>query len=128
VGAGDLTDFQLAGRTLFSLGLVKESEGNLSTWDGEWLRITRTGSHLSDLGPDDVLTGTLDEPPKGSSSDLAIHVGMFRERGPGAIAHDHPRGSVPEGWVEGEPHGSYAFAQSLRRAVEMLVDEVRGEP
>jgi len=123
VGTGDLSEFRMAGRTLSSLGLVKGSEGNLSIWDGERLRITRTGSRLSALGRSDVLEGTIDEPPDGASSDLAIHVRMYRDRGPGAVGHDHPQGSVPEGWIEGEPHGSYAFAESLQRAVQVLVDE-----
>ncbi len=125
MGAGHLTEFRTAGRTLFSLGLVKGSEGNLSTWDGTHLRITRTGSRLAELVEGDVLEGTLDVPPDGASSDLSIHAAMYRERGPGAVAHDHPPGSVPERWVLGEPHGGYAFAESLERAVEILVDEAR---
>ena len=122
MGAGDLSGFRVTGRTLSSLGLVKASEGNLSTWDGERLSITRTGSRLSELGPSEVLEGTLDDPPDDASSDLAIHLRLYRDHGPGAVGHAHPQGSVPEGWVEGEPHGSYAFAGSLERAVATLVD------
>ena len=125
MGARDLIGFRSAGRTLFSLGLVRASEGNLSTWDGERLVITRTGSELADLGEGDVLAGSLDVPPEGSSSDLGIHVTWYRERGPGAIAHAHPPGSVPEGWVEGEPHGRYAFAPTLEEAVDRLVEAAR---
>jgi len=125
VGAGDLSGFRAAGRTLFSLGLVKGSEGNLSVWDGERLRITRTGSELAQLAETDVLEGTLDEPPAGASSDLAIHVSTYRERGPGAIAHAHPPGSVPPGWVEGQPHGTYAHEPTLEEAVARLVREAR---
>jgi len=126
VGAGDLTRFRSAGRTLFSLGLVKGSEGNLSVWDGERLWITRTGSELARLTEGDVLEGTLDEPPTSASSDLELHRAMYREQGPGAVAHAHPAGSVPEGWVEGEPHGTYAHAQTLRAAVDRLVEQARG--
>jgi hypothetical protein len=50
---------------------------------------------------------------------------MYRERGPGAVVHAHPAGSVPEGWTEGQPHGRYVHAASLERAVERLVREVR---
>lgn len=123
--AGNLTAFRSAGRTLFSLGLVNGSEGNLSSFDGERLTITRTGSELARLGEGDVLEGTLDAPPAGSSSDLALHLAMYRERGPGAIAHAHPSGSVPDGWVEGQPHGSYAHAPTLKEAVDRLVREAR---
>ncbi len=125
MGAGDLSAFRSAGRTLFSLGLVRGSEGNLSVWDGERLRITRTGCELSRLGDDDILEGTLDDPPQDASSDLAIHVATYRERGPGAIAHAHPPGSVPPGWVEGQPHGAYAHEPTLGEAVERLVREAR---
>ena len=125
MGAGDLSEFRSAGRTLFSLGLVKGSEGNLSVWDGERLRITRTGSELARLGDRDVLDGTLDDPPERASSDLGLHVAMYRKDGPGAVAHGHPPGSVPPGWVEGQPHGTYAHAGTLEEAVDRLVEEAR---
>lgn len=125
MGAGDLTAFRSAGRTLFSLGLVKASEGNLSTFDGERLVITRAGSELAGLAEDDVLEGTLDAPPPASSSDLELHLRMYRERGPGTIAHAHPPDTVPEGWVEGQAHGTYAHAATLEEAVDRLVREAR---
>jgi len=125
VAGGDLSDFRTAGRTLLSLGLVRGSEGNLSVSDGVGLVITRTGSHLGDLGEGDVLEGTLGAPPAEASSDLTLHVAMYREYGPGAIAHAHPEGSVPEGWVEGEPHGVYAHRATLAEAVAAIVEEVR---
>jgi len=125
VGAGDLSEFRRAGRTLFSLGLVKASEGNLSVFDGERLLITRTGSELADLVEGDVLEGSLEGPPPQASSDLELHLAMYREHGPGAVAHAHPPGSVPEGWTEGEPHGTYAHAPTLAEAVEHLVTHER---
>lgn len=125
MAAGDLSAFRRAGRTLFSLGLVRGSEGNLSVWDGERLWITRTGCSLAELGPEDVLGGTLADPPEGASSDLEVHRAMYRELGPGAVVHAHPAGSVPEGWTEGQPHGRYVHAPSLDEAVRRLVDAVR---
>ena len=125
MGAGDLSGFRSAGRTLFSLGLVKGSEGNLSVWDGDRLWITRRGSELARLEEGDVLEGTLDEPPERASSDLGLHVAMYRERGPGAVAHAHPHGSVPDGWVQGQPHGTYAHAPTLGSAVDLLVEQAR---
>jgi L-fuculose-phosphate aldolase len=125
VAAGDVAPFHEAGRTLFSLGLVREREGNLSIWDGERLAITRTGSRLFELDDADVLEGTLDRPPEGASSDLALHVSMYRGTGPGAVVHAHPPGTVPEGWVEGQPHGRYVHAATLGEAVERLVAEAR---
>jgi ribulose-5-phosphate 4-epimerase/fuculose-1-phosphate aldolase len=129
VAAGDLADaladFRGAGRTLFSLGLVRGAEGNLSTWDGSRLRITRTGARLFELGAADVVEGSLQELPPGSSSDASLHVAMYRERGAGAIVHAHPPGTVPEGWVEGQDHGRYAHASTLEQSVQVLVAEAR---
>jgi hypothetical protein len=124
--AGDLlSEFRTAGRTLFSFGLVRETEGNLSMSDGHRLVITRTGSSLSELGSDDVLDGTLDEPPAGSSTDLAVHLATYRERGPGAVAHAHPPGTVPERQPPGADHGSYVHALTLADAVAEQIRRVR---
>ncbi|MGZ4149830.1 MAG: class II aldolase/adducin family protein [Actinomycetota bacterium] len=123
MAAGDLSAFVRAGETLARLGLVHASEGNLSTFDGLVLTITRTGCRLGGLTEADVLVGTLDEPPAAASSDLAIHVVEYRERGTGALAHAHPAGTVPDGWVEGESHGAYAFAATLEEAVAALARE-----
>lgn len=126
MGARDVSGFRTAGRTLYSLGLIREAEGNLSTFDGGLLLITRTGSVLAELGEGDVLEGTLDAPPEGASSDLAVHLAFYREHGPGAVAHAHSPGTVREGAAEGLPHGRYAFGSSLEEAVAAIVEEARG--
>ena len=125
MGTRDVGAFRDAGRTLFSLGMVKGSEGNLSVCDGERLTITRTGCALSDLGDADILEGTLDAPPVGASSDLDVHLIRYRESGRGAIAHAHPPGTVPEGTPESGEHGAYAFSASLAEAVGLLVEGAR---
>jgi len=125
VGTRDVGVFRDAGRTLFSLGLVKGSEGNLSVCDGERLSITRTGCELSGLEESDVLEGSLDAPPVGASSDLDVHLAYYRERGGGAVAHAHPPGTVPEGLPESGEHGAYAFAAGLSEAVSLIVEGAR---
>jgi len=128
VGVGDLAhlaDFRLAGRALLSLGLIKESEGNLSTWDGKRLRITRTGARLFELTEDDIVEGTLDHPPEGASSDLEKHLFLYRDPHARAVVHAHPPGTVPEGWREGEPHGIYTFGATLEEAVAAAADAAR---
>jgi ribulose-5-phosphate 4-epimerase/fuculose-1-phosphate aldolase len=123
--------FQVAGRTLFSLGLVKETEGNISTFDGTTIVITRSGAPLSELGERDLVAGPLDGALEGASSDLDVHRRLYRERGPGAVVHAHPPGTVPEAEAEvasGE-HGVYVFASSLERAVDLAVGQAReGRP
>jgi ribulose-5-phosphate 4-epimerase/fuculose-1-phosphate aldolase len=89
--------------------------------------ITRTGCELAHIEDADVLAGTLEAPPVGASSDLRIHVRTYREVGPGAIAHAHPPGTVPAGWVEGQNHGRYAHAVTLEAAVGRIVREAREE-
>ncbi len=121
MGVGDLAEFQVVGRALARLGLVKGSEGNLSTFDGRVLRITRTGARLDDLGEDDVLEWTPDAPTEGLSSDLEKHLRLVREKGARAVVHAHPPGSVPEGWKEGEPHGVYAHGLTLEQAFASAV-------
>ncbi len=126
MGAGDLSAFVDAGRTLFSLGLVKEAKGNLSTFDGTRLLITRTGCELGRLTGADVLEGTLDEPPEQASSDLQLHVEAYRAKGPGAVAHAHPPGSMPAAWTEGDKHGVYVLRATLAGAVKEIVRAARG--
>jgi ribulose-5-phosphate 4-epimerase/fuculose-1-phosphate aldolase len=117
--------FRLAGRALFSLGLVKGTEGNLSTFDGTTIVITRAGAPLSDLDEGNVVTGSLEQDLDGASSDLAVHRRLYRERGAGAIVHAHPPGTVPEEEPISGEHGVYVFASSLERAVELAVSQVR---
>jgi class II aldolase/adducin N-terminal domain-containing protein len=128
-GAGHGSDpaaFGSAGRALFSLGLVREAEGNLSTFDGEVLAITRTGAVLADLSPSDVVTGQLDGEIPDASSDVDYHRSTYRRQGPGAIAHAHPPGTVPEPAGGPGEHGVYAFAGTLAEAVEAVVAQARG--
>lgn len=121
---GDAGAFRSAGRILFSFGLVRGAEGNLSTYRDGTLRITRAGSRLADLGGEDVVSGSLEGEIPGGSSDLEYHRRLYAERGPGAIAHAHPPGGVAEG-PPGE-HGLYTFAATLEDAVERMVEQVRG--
>jgi hypothetical protein len=127
-GAADasaLADFRSAGRALLSMGLVKGSEGNLSTYDGEILTITRTGSALGALEASDLLTGGLDGALPDASSDLEVHRRMYRDRGSGAVAHAHPPGTVPEDGGGPGAHGAYEFAPTLAGAVEAVVAAAR---
>lgn len=117
--------FRSAGRALFSLGLVRGTEGNLSTFDGTTIVITRAGAPLSDIGDIQVVAGPLEAELEGASSDLAVHRRLYRERGAGAIVHAHPPGTVPEDEVISGEHGVYVFASSLERAVELAVTQAR---
>ncbi|HXJ64995.1 MAG TPA: S-methyl-5-thioribose-1-phosphate isomerase [Actinomycetota bacterium] len=128
----ELAAFRAVGAHLARRGLVQGSEGNLSIFDGHRLVITRTGSRLGSLGEDDVLVGTLDEPPSGASSDLRLHLERYDApnerdgpRGVRAVVHAHPAGSVPAGWVEGQAHGAYALGRTLEHAAATLEHALR---
>jgi ribulose-5-phosphate 4-epimerase/fuculose-1-phosphate aldolase len=124
-GGPSLAGFRSAGRTLFSLGLVKGDEGNLSTFDGKSLAITRAGAMLADLSEADVLTGELDAELPDAASDLEAHRNLYRGRGRGAVAHAHPPGTVTEDARSPGEHGVYAFAGTLAEAVEAVVATAR---
>jgi ribulose-5-phosphate 4-epimerase/fuculose-1-phosphate aldolase len=123
--AVDLAGFRSAGRILFSLALVRGEEGNLSTFDGSTLAITRTGVSLAGIDQRDVLTGGLAGDLPGASSDLEVHRAMYRERGPGAVVHAPPPGTAPEGGGKPGGHGVFAFAPTLSQAVEAVVEGAR---
>ena len=123
----DLEPFRAAGRTLFSLGLVRGSEGNLSTFDGRTFRITRTGARLGALSSGDLVAGSLEDDLTGASSDVEVHRRTYRERGPGAVVHAHPAGTVPEGGGAPGEHGVYVDGRSLDEAVAQAVRDARAE-
>lgn len=123
----ELDRFRLAGRFLAASGLVRGTEGNLSTSDGSRLVITRTGADLGALADGDVLAGTLDAPPEGGSSDLEIHANVYRDQeqsdGVRAIAHAHPPGSMPERGATSPRHGRhgvYGTGRTLEHALAMV--------
>jgi methylthioribose-1-phosphate isomerase len=138
VGAGDLASpappsaselerFRVAGGHLARRGLVQGTEGNLSTFDGARLLITRTGSDLADLGARDVLAGTPEDPPEGSSSDLDVHLDTYRDNhrlnGVRAIVHAHPPGSMTEPGAESPSHGRHGVCgtgRTLEHALAMV--------
>jgi methylthioribose-1-phosphate isomerase len=129
VRTGELEAFRAVGSHLARRGLVAGSEGNLSIRSGDRLVITRSGCRLGALTRDDVLAGTLSDPPAGASSDLAVHRSCYRSvEGARAVVHAHPPGSVPDGWVEGEPHGVAAAGTSLEHAVATLETSLSEAP
>ena len=124
-GPDRVAEFRAEGRTLFSLALVKGSEGNLSVFDGRTLVITRSGVSLAEIEPADLVVGALGADLPGASVDLEEHRRLYGRRGPGAIVHAHPPGTVPEGAAGPGAHGVYAYADELEAAVEEVVRSTR---
>lgn len=121
----ELDDFRSAGRMLYSLGLVREAEGNLSEFDGTMLVITRTGVSLQDLEEGDLVRGALESRLMGASTDLEVHRRIYREHGPGAVAHAHPQGTIPADGSELGRHGVYTYGATLVEAADWVVRAAR---
>jgi L-fuculose-phosphate aldolase len=83
-----------AARQLAGAGLVLGTAGNLSERSGEHVAVTPTGGVLSELAPDDVAVVDLDgEPVEGSlrpTSEIDLHLGIYRRFEAGAVVHVHP--------------------------------------
>jgi L-fuculose-phosphate aldolase len=82
-----------AGRRVAAEGLVMGSAGNISERGGELVAITPTGAGLGELAPDQIavvdLAGRHVEGELGATSELALHLGVYRRYGAGAVVHTH---------------------------------------
>src|SRR5829696_7446025 len=83
-----------AGRALAAAGLVLGTAGNVSARNGDRVAITPTGAQLASLEADDVAVVGLDDGMvvAGSlapTSELDLHLGVYRRYGAGAVVHTH---------------------------------------
>jgi L-fuculose-phosphate aldolase len=82
-----------AGRRLAAAGLVRGTSGNVSLRAGEHVAITPTGAALADLRAEDVcvldLEGNVAGGALAPTSETGLHLGVHRDRGPGALVHTH---------------------------------------
>lgn len=82
-----------AARRLASEGLVLGTAGNVSERAGELVAVTPTGAVLEELEPDQVTVVDLDGSPVDGelepTSELSLHLGIYREYEAGAVVHTH---------------------------------------
>jgi L-fuculose-phosphate aldolase len=88
-----------AGRRLAAAGLVLGTAGNISARAGERVAITPTGAELASLDAQDVTVVDLDgahlDGALAPTSELALHLGVYRRYGAGAVVHTHaPMGTA----------------------------------
>ena len=80
-------------RRLASSGMVPATAGNVSVRVGDLVAITPTGASLAELTAAQVavvdLDGRLVQGGLEPSSELPLHVGIYREHDAGAIVHTH---------------------------------------
>ena len=80
-------------RRLAAEGLVLGTAGNVSARQGDEVAITPTGAVLADLEPEQVsvvdLEGTQLDGELAPTSELDLHLGVYRRYDAGAVVHTH---------------------------------------
>jgi L-fuculose-phosphate aldolase len=85
--------FRTIGRDLFLRGLISSHAGNMSIRLDDDLCVTRTGSMLGRLTPDDLVEVHLDSADARdtrASSELIVHRAVYRATSARAVVHAHP--------------------------------------
>ncbi|HEX8206911.1 MAG TPA: class II aldolase/adducin family protein [Solirubrobacteraceae bacterium] len=89
----DREEVAAAARRLAEAGLVAGTNGNLSARSGDHVAVTPTGAVLAELEAGDVPVLTLDgDPVEGRlapTSELDLHLGVYRRFEAGAVVHTH---------------------------------------
>jgi L-fuculose-phosphate aldolase len=84
-----------AARKLAAEGLVTGTAGNVSARSGELVAITPTGARLEDITAEHVamvdLAGEQIAGDLAPTSELALHLGIYRRYEAGAVVHVHAR-------------------------------------
>jgi L-fuculose-phosphate aldolase len=82
-----------AARRLAAAGLVVGTAGNISARAGERVAITPTGAQLAELAPEHVsvvdLEGQLLDGDLEPTSEIHLHLGVYRRYEAGAVVHTH---------------------------------------
>ncbi|QVQ54791.1 class II aldolase/adducin family protein [Spiractinospora alimapuensis] len=87
-----------AGRELVDHGLVVGTSGNLSARSGDLVAVTPTGADLGELTPDMMsvidLDGALVDGELAPTSEVPMHLAVYRATDTAAIAHAHALAST----------------------------------
>lgn len=93
-------------RALADEGLVTGTSGNLSCRAGDGVLISPTGGELGGLDPDEIplvnLDGDVIDGELEPSSEVNLHLGMYRRYGAGAVVHTHAPMAAAVGCVVDE--------------------------
>ena len=80
-------------RSLAADGLVAATSGNVSLRAGDHVAITPTGGVLAELSAEQVtvidLDGSVVDGALAPTSEAALHLGIYRDHGAGAVIHTH---------------------------------------
>ena len=82
------------GRSLAAAGLVRGLAGNVSVRAGELIAVTPTGGRLAALDAGDIAIvdrdGAIVDAPCAPTSELPLHLAIYRAFDAGAVVHTHP--------------------------------------
>ena len=84
-----------AARRLAAEGLVTGTAGNVSARTGELVAVTPTGARLEQMAPEQIavvdLEGEQVDGDLAPTSELGLHLGLYRRHDAGAVVHSHAR-------------------------------------
>ncbi len=92
-------------RILAAQGLVMGTAGNVSVRVGDQIVVTATGARFEDLSAEQVTAVTLEGEVLGElvpTSEIDLHLGVYRRFGSGAVVHTHSPVATAVGLVATE--------------------------
>jgi L-fuculose-phosphate aldolase len=95
----------MACQLLAARGLVIGTAGNVSVRVGDQIAVTATGARFEELTADQVTIVDLDGSVRGElapTSEISLHVGIYRTFGSGAVVHTHAPVATAVGLVVDE--------------------------
>jgi L-fuculose-phosphate aldolase len=117
------------GRDLFLRGLISSHAGNISIRIGQKICITRRGSMLGRIAPDDLVDVDLEKPDSHvlrASSEVVVHRAVYRNTSALAIVHAHPPyatllSMLCDELIPVDSEGSYLFKKVPVVSVEKTI-------
>ncbi|MCX4092062.1 class II aldolase/adducin family protein [Nocardia sp. alder85J] len=103
IAAAERAEVAAACRELAAAGLLIGTAGNVSVRAGELVAVTATGTVLGEMTAEEVTVvdpdGTVVSGRLAPTSELELHLGVYREFPVGAIVHTHAPHSIAVGLV-----------------------------
>ncbi|WP_019931051.1 class II aldolase/adducin family protein [Nocardia sp. BMG111209] len=103
IAAAERAEVAATCRALAAAGLLIGTAGNVSVRAGDLIAVTATGTVLAELTADEVTVvdpdGTVVSGRLAPTSELALHLGIYREFPVGAVVHTHAPRSTAVGLV-----------------------------
>ncbi|KZM75269.1 class II aldolase/adducin family protein [Nocardia terpenica] len=104
--AAERAEIVAACRALAAAGLLVGTAGNVSVRVGDLVAVTATGAALASITTEEItvvdLEGTVLDGRLAPTSELQLHLGIYREFRCGAIVHTHAPRSIAVGLIRDE--------------------------